>query len=70
MIGFSIEVAIGVLWKYLLLLIIGGIGGNMFSAVIDPYELGVGSSTSLFAVLACLCVWFFLNYERLGPQKV
>lgn len=69
MIGFSIEHNIKNWKEYLALLIIGGIGGNIFSAVIDPYRLGVGSSTCLFAVLACMCTWFYLNFSLLGPMR-
>ena len=69
MIGFSIENAMGKWYRYASLLLIGAIGGNIFSAVIDPYNFGVGASTSLFAVLACLCTWYYLNYDRLGPMK-
>lgn len=69
MIGFSIEANMGKWYKYAILLFVGAIGGNIFSAVVDPYNFGVGASTSLFAVLACSCTWFYLNYERLGPMK-
>ena len=69
MIGFSIEAAINDWRKYSLLLFLGAIGGNSFSAVIDPYNLGVGASTSLFAVLGCLCMWFYINFDRMGPFK-
>ena len=69
MIGFSVEAACGKWWKYVLLLVCGAIGGNIFSAVVDPYNLGVGASTSLFALLAALTVLFFLNFERLGPLR-
>lgn len=69
MIGFSIEHGIGDQRKYLALLVIGAIGGNLFSSVVDPYNFGVGASTSLFAVLGCLCTWYYINYDRLGPMK-
>eukprot|EP00347_Sterkiella_histriomuscorum_P008773 403343812 len=69
MIGFSIEKSIGTWYKYALLLFVGAIGGNIFSAVVDPYNFGVGASTSLFAVLACMCTWFYINYDNLGPMK-
>jgi membrane associated rhomboid family serine protease len=69
MIGFSIEISINDWKKYLGLLVLGSFGGNLFSAVVDPYDLGVGASTSLFSVLACICTWFYLNFNRLGPNK-
>ena len=69
MIGFAIEMAIAKWYLYLLLLLVGALGGVAFSAVIDPYHFGVGSSTSIFAILACMCLWFFLNHAALGPLK-
>ena len=66
-IGFAIENAVGTWYKYCLLLIVGAIGGIIFSATISPYNIGVGSSTSLFAILACLCTWYYLNFKELGP---
>jgi membrane associated rhomboid family serine protease len=69
MIGFSIEHSIANWKRYIGLLVLGAIGGNLFSAVVDPYSFGVGASTSLFAVLGCLCTWFYINFDKLGPLK-
>ena len=68
MIGFSIEKAYGYR-KYIALIIFGGIGGNLVSAVIDPYSLGVGASTSLFAIIGALIVWYIYNWNVLGPMR-
>lgn len=68
MIGFSIEKAYGYR-KYIALIICGGIGGNLFSAVIDPYSLGVGASTSLFAIIGSLIVWYIYNWNALGAMR-
>ncbi len=57
MIGFTIEKALGKWYKYLLLIILGGIGGNLFSAVISPYSVGVGASSSLFALMGAQIMW-------------
>ena len=51
MIGFSIEKAIGKWYKYVILIVFGGIGGNLFSSVISPYSVGIGASSSLFALM-------------------
>ena len=67
MIGFVVEEACGRWFKYVILLIAGAIGGTIFSAVVDPYSIGVGASSSLFALLAVMCIWFYLNYNNLGP---
>lgn len=69
MVGFTVEDACGRWFKYLFLLLGGALGGTLFSAVVDPYTLGVGASSSLFAILAAMCIWFYLNYRNLGPQK-
>jgi membrane associated rhomboid family serine protease len=37
MIGFTIEKAINNRKKYIMLLIMGALGGNLFSSVMDPY---------------------------------
>lgn len=42
--------------EFLALLILGGINGNLFSAVMNPYDIGVGASTCLFAVLGSLII--------------
>ena len=68
MIGLSIEKAYGYR-KYIALIIFGGIGGNLVSAVIDPYSLGVGASTSLFAIIGALIVWYIYNWNVLGPMR-
>jgi membrane associated rhomboid family serine protease len=69
MLGFLAENYIGSLW-YIGLLFTGGLLGNLLSAVCDPYDLGVGASTSLFAVLGFQLIWYCLNFERLGPYKI
>jgi len=45
---------------------IGSLGGNLLSAVIAPYDFGVGASTSLFAAIGALFVWFYANYSAGG----
>lgn len=69
MIGFSIEKACGKWYRYLALIILGGIGGNIISATISPYSVAVGASTSLFALIGALIIWFIRNWKILGPMK-
>jgi rhomboid protease GluP len=69
MFGFSIEKAFGKWYKFLLLLIIGGIGGNIISATISAYSVAVGASTSLFAVIGAIVVWMLKHWDMLGPMK-
>lgn len=70
MIGFSIEKAVGKWYKYILLIVLGGIGGNIFSATIDAYNIGVGSSTSIFAIIGALCIWFYRHWHVLGAMRI
>jgi len=66
-VGFLVEKYMGKL-KYTIFLVIGGIGGNIFSALCSPYSLSVGFSTSNFALLAA-CGWYmYLKYNKMGPQ--
>jgi len=69
MIGFSIEKAIGKWYKYIILIVFGGIGGNLFSSVISPYSVGIGASSSLFALLGFQLLWMFRHWQYLGPMK-
>ena len=69
MIGFSIEKAFGKWYKFLALIVLGGIGGNIFSATIGAYNVSVGASTSLFAIIGAVVVWFYRYWDVLGPVK-
>jgi rhomboid protease GluP len=53
----------------LTILMFGGTLGNMLSTVMTPYSIGVGASSSVFAVLGVVCVWTALNYQNFGGQK-
>ena len=65
MTGFQIESVLGT-GSYLVLLISGGILGNLFSAVINPYDIGVGASTCLFAVLGAIIINFHVTFLLRG----
>jgi membrane associated rhomboid family serine protease len=69
MLGYTVEKVIGRRWKYVLLLVAGGVGGNLVSGTIAAYNIGVGASTSLFALIACNLIWMFRMWEFLGPLK-
>ena len=69
MIGFVVESEIQTPRKYLILLLMGGVAGNLFSAWAKPYSIGVGASAAIFAVLGALCVWVWLNFQRLGAFR-
>jgi rhomboid protease GluP len=70
MFGFSVEKALGPWYKYLALILLGGLGGNIFSATITAYSVSVGASTSLFAITGALIVWFYRYWDILGPMKL
>ncbi len=55
--------------EFLALLILGGILGNLFSAVMNPYDIGVGASTCLFAVLGSLIIQFWVTFRVQGASN-
>mmetsp|Transcript_18962 Transcript_18962/g.18105 ORF Transcript_18962/g.18105 Transcript_18962/m.18105 type:complete len:82 (-) Transcript_18962:279-524(-) len=55
--------------KFIIFLILGALGGCLFSSVCDPYTISVGFSTSGFAILAGFCIFIFLKFSKLGPHK-
>ena len=46
-----------------MVILVGGLSGNLLSASISTTDFGVGASTSLFAVLAAVCLKFYLQYD-------
>ena len=55
--------------EFLTLLGVGTLGANLASAVFKPYTIGVGASGTIFALMGVIAVWYWLNQERLGPNK-
>ena len=51
--------------KFVAIYVLSGIYGNTFSFYFSPY-LGVGSSGSVFGVLASLLTYFYLNKNMFG----
>eukprot|EP00795_Rhopilema_esculentum_P009388 gene9388-17092_t len=48
----------------------GGIGGNLWSSVLTPYQVEVGPSGALFGVIACLFVELFQSWQLVAhPVK-
>ena len=62
--GSIIEKKLGSM-KFVAIYVLSGIYGNTFSFYFSPY-LGVGSSSSVFGVLASLLTYFYLNKNMLG----
>ena len=57
MIGFTVEKYLQSKLKYALLLLIGGIGGNLFSDVANPYTVSVGASGAIYALTGRFSVY-------------
>jgi membrane associated rhomboid family serine protease len=51
------------------LLCVGGIGGNMMSAILDSKSIGVGASGAVFSVMGCIFVWVWLNYHKMDANR-
>lgn len=45
--------------RFLLLLLVGGVTGNLLSAAAHIVDFGVGASTCLFALLPAMCVQYY-----------
>ena len=69
MLGFACEFYLGAI-KYIILIVFGAIGGNIFSSVFQ-YRCGIsiGASTSLMAILAFSIIFFLVNWEDMGTNK-
>ena len=50
MVGFTVEKYLQSKLKFALLILIGGIGGNLFSDVANPYSVSVGASGAIYAI--------------------
>ena len=53
---------------FLVMLILSGIGGNLMSATLSPYSIGVGASGCLYGVLGSLVAWVGLNWAVIGKH--
>jgi len=51
--------------RYLLLLFVGGVSGNLLSAAAHADDFGVGASTCLFALLPALCLQYYQSQTPL-----
>ena len=47
----------------------GGVAGNMLSTVMYRYSIGVGASGGIFAIVATMLVWYWLNCLRIGHER-
>ena len=55
--------------KFLILILVGSYQGNVLSAIFKPYSIGVGASCTVFAFIAVLGIWYWLNQYRLGQNR-
>ena len=69
LIGFVVEAEMESKGKYVALVLLGGISGNLLSGFAMPYTIAVGASGALYAVTGAFVIWVWLNFGRLGPNK-
>ena len=55
--------------RFIMLYLLAGVGGNLFSAVTQMENLSVGASSSLFGLFALNIAYIIENYERFGNKK-
>lgn len=55
-------------WRFLLLYVIGALGGNVLSFVLSSYN-SLGASTAIFGLLAAEAVFIWQNREIFGKQS-
>jgi len=67
--AFTVERYVDSAKNYALILLIGSYQGNVLSAILRPYTVGVGASGTIFALLGVLVIWFWLNYYRFGVNR-
>ncbi|OII74842.1 uncharacterized protein cubi_02974 [Cryptosporidium ubiquitum] len=53
-----------VIWRYTILYFLGGISGNLASAVLDPCTISAGSSACFFALLGGIIVLLLENWRN------
>ena len=56
--------------KTIAIYLVSAIGGNIFSAVCQPFNIKAGASTSLYGLLGLLIAYLILNWDGLdliGP---
>ena len=69
MVGFMVESLFSESrYAYIKLLALGGISGNLASANMQPYEMGVGSSGAIFAVFGSFFVYIYIQFEKMDEN--
>ena len=69
MIGFTVENYLQSKVKYALVLLIGGIGGNLFSDVANPYSVSVGASGAIYALTGRFTVFIIQNFKTFSKAN-
>ena len=68
MIGFTVETELKSRYHYVGLMMLCSLGGNLLSAVMRPYSIGIGASSVIFGLLGSILVIIWLRFEKLGPN--
>ena len=66
--GFTIENYYGT-YKYILIYVLAGIGGNLLGGYSRPASISVGASTSLFWIFGAYGCYFIYNWHTFGPGR-
>ena len=64
-----VEYTFGVV-KTLIIYLVSGIAGNLFSSLLNPGTVKVGASTALYGVIGVILAYIFINWNGLdlvGP---
>lgn len=69
MVGFTVEKQISTKLRYLWICLLGGLAGNLLSAVANPYSVGVGASGAIFSIVGALGIYYKLNFHRMGQNR-
>ena len=67
--AFTVEKYVDNPINYILILVIGSYEGNVLSAILKPYTIGVGASGTIFALLGVLVIWFWVNFHKFGENR-
>lgn len=69
-IGFTIEKALGRWYYYFFLILLSGMGGCMFSAIVKTDSISVGASGVLYGLIGALVSWVYMNWRFLEPIRI
>lgn len=66
--GFVLEVTHG-WWRVSVVYIGGALGGSLLSCIVFPYQIAVGASAAIFALLALELVYFITHFPVIEKKR-